>query len=113
MATMMTKEEMQQKIAELEARNAALEKEQSREEPVNNDPNRRVKIKLFKDNDRYSQPYTVSVNDYTAVIQRGVEVEVPYYVAKHMEEIADQDAATAMMIGKLATEWDDKSRLLK
>lgn len=113
MATMMTKEEMQQKIAELEARNAELEKEQSREEPVNNDPNRRVKIKLFKDNDRYSQPYTVSVNDYTAVIQRGVEVEVPYYVAKHMEEIADQDAATAMMIGKLTTEWDDKSRLLK
>lgn len=113
MATMMTKEEMQQKIAELEARNAELEKEQSREEPVNNDPNRRVKIKLFKDNDRYSQPYTVSVNDYTAVIQRGVEVEVPYYVAKHMEEIADQDAATAMMIGKMTAEWDDKSRLLK
>ena len=113
MATMMTKEEMQQKIAELEARNAELEKEQSREEPVNNDPNRRVKIKLFKDNDRYSQPYTVSVNDYTAVIQRGVEVEVPYYVAKHREEIADQDAATAMMIGKMTAEWDDKSRLLK
>lgn len=79
-------------------------------ESVNNDEHRRVKIKLFKDNDRYSQPYHVSVNDYNAVIQRGVTVEVPYFVAKHMEEIAAQDEATATMIGKLTTEWDSKSR---
>lgn len=110
MASKMTNEEMQKKIEELEARNAELTAEHEKQEVVNNDPNRRVKIKLFKDNDKYSQPYTVSVNDYNAVIQRGVEVEVPYYVAKHIEEIAAQDAATATMIGRLTTEWNDKSR---
>ncbi len=112
MAIMMTKEEMQKKIEELEATNAALTAEREKQEVINNDPNRRVKIKLFKDNDRYSQPYSVSVNDYNAVIQRGIEVEVPYYVAKHLEEIAAQDAATAMMIGKLTADWSDKARAL-
>ena len=35
---------------------------------------KRVTIKLFKDNGRYSQPLFVGLNDYTALIQRGVPV---------------------------------------
>ena len=37
---------------------------------------KRVTIKLFKDNGRYSQPLFVGLNDYTALIQRGVPVSV-------------------------------------
>ena len=75
-----------------------------------NDPKRRVKIKLFKDNGRYREPLSVSVNDYEAVIQRGVEVEVPYFVVKHLEEVAAQDEATAAMIGQLSTEWENRAK---
>lgn len=113
MANMMTKEEMAAKIAELEAKNAELEAEKSAADVVNNDPNRRVKIELFKDNDKYSQPLAVSVNNYSAVIQRGVVVEIPYFVYKHLREIQRQDAETAKMIGRLTTEWDDKVKAMK
>ena len=46
------------------------------------DITRLVKIKLFKDKDKYSEDVTVVVNGTTFRIQRGVEVEVPYYVAE-------------------------------
>lgn len=100
----LTKEEL---IARLQA---AEEAAKPKSVVVNNDPNRRVKISLFKDNGRYSQPLPVSVNDYSALIQRGVEVEVPYYVAKHLDEVAKQDAATANMIGRMTAEWDSKAK---
>lgn len=77
---------------------------------VNNDPHRRVKIRLFKDNGRYSQPLPVSVNDYNALIQRGVDVYVPYFVKKHIEEVIDQDDATANMIGRMTAEWESKAK---
>lgn len=109
-----TNEQLMQELEELKKRNAELEEAaKPKPEVVNNDPNRREKIRLFKDSGKYSQPYHVSVNDYDAIIQRGVEVEVPYYVAKHLEEIAEQDAATANMIGKLTAEWEDKSRHMR
>ena len=116
MATVMTKEELMAKVAELEEKNAKLEaaaEAANKPEPVNNDPNRRVTIELFKDNDKYSQPLAVSVNNYSALIQRGVPVEIPYFVYKHLMEIKAQDTATAMMIGKLTTEWNEKSRMMK
>ena len=109
-----TKEQLMEEIEELKKKNEELEEAaKPKTETINNDPNRRVKIRLFKDNDKYSQPYHVSVNDYNAIIQRGVTVEVPYYVAKHMEEIAEQDAATANMIGKLTAEWEEKAKGLR
>ena len=40
------------------------------------DITRLVKIKLFKDKDKYSEDVTVVVNGTTFRIQRGVEVEV-------------------------------------
>lgn len=65
------------------------------------DPKRLVKVKLFKDKDRYSEDVTVVVNGTTFRIQRGVEVEVPFYVADaiHNSELADE--ATETMISEL------------
>lgn len=100
----LTKEEL---IARLQA---AEEANKPKPVVVNNDPNRRVKIRLFKDNGRYSQPLPVSVNDYSALIQRGVDVDVPYFVKKHIDEVTKQDAATANMIGKMTSEWDSKAK---
>ena len=52
-----------------------------------------VRIKLFKDNGRYNAPVFVGLNEYTALIPRGVEVSVPYAVARMLEESQAQDAA--------------------
>ena len=51
----------------------------------------RVTIELFKDDDKYSAPLFVGLNDYAALIQRGVPVSVPYAVAKMLEESRAQD----------------------
>ena len=67
-----------------------------------------VSIKLFKDNHRYKDPMFVAVNDYSALIQRGVVVHVPYYVAKHIEEMQAQDENTASLIQTLTDEYNAK-----
>ena len=72
------------------------------------DPMRRVPIRLFKDNNKYKEPLYVSVNGYNAQIQRGVVVEVPFYVAKHIEEMQQQDENTAAMIEILTQEYEQK-----
>lgn len=117
-----TKEQLLEELAALQEEKEALSADLAtaqaeltaaqtpKAEPVNNDPNRRVRIELFKDGDKYKEPLTVSVNDYTAVIKRGVPVEVPYYVAKHLEEVAAQDKATAAMIGRMTAEWSGKAK---
>jgi len=68
-----------------------------------------VRIKLFKDNGRYSAPVFVGLNDYTALIPRGVEVSVPYPVARMLEESQAQDAATALMITRMAGEYEERA----
>lgn len=77
-------------------------------EVVNNDPKRRVKILIELDK-HDKEPVYVSVNDYTATIQRGVEVEVPYFVAKHIQEMRHQNMLTIRMISNLAGEWENKA----
>ena len=44
-----------------------------------------VRIRLFKDNSRYKGDLFVSVNGVNYKIRRGVEVEVPAYVAEVLE----------------------------
>jgi len=112
----MTKDQLLVKLAEMEMKNAELEKKAAELEAaskpavevVNNDPNRRVRIFIDLDK-RDSEPLHVSVNDYNAVIKRGVEVEVPYFVAKHLEEMKAQNNATIRMIRGLSAEWAGKS----
>ena len=48
-----------------------------------------VKLRLFKDNGKYKEPVFVAVNGKTYMIERGVEVEVPDYVA---EVLANSEA---------------------
>lgn len=99
----LTKDELIAKLMEAEA--AA----KPADEVVNNDPHHRVKI--YIEIDKYNnEPLHVSVNDYNAMIRRGEWVEVPYYVAKHIEEMKAQDKATIRMIKGLSTEWADKAR---
>lgn len=66
-----------------------------------NDPKRLVKVKLFKDKDKYSDDVTVVVNGTTFRIQRGVEVEVPFYVADVIRNSEKADEATETMISEL------------
>lgn len=57
-----------------------------------------VRIKLFKDNGRYSGDLFVSVNGINYKIRRGVEVEVPPEVAEVLEHSRQQDEHTAARI---------------
>jgi len=52
----------------------------------------------------------VGLNDYTALIPRGVEVSVPYAVAKMLEESQEQDAATALLITRMAGEYEVRAQ---
>ena len=62
---------------------------------------RKVKIKLFKDKDKYSEDVTVVVNGNTFRIPRGVEVEVPYYVAEVLRNSEKADEETEIKISEL------------
>ncbi len=57
-----------------------------------------VRIKLFKDNDRYKSDVFVSVNGRNYQIKRGVEMEVPAEVAEVLEHSQTQDEITARRI---------------
>lgn len=70
----------------------------------------RVPIRLMKDNYQYKDPLYVSVNDYTAYIPRGVEVEIPRYVAKAIEESTAQDESTAVLIANYEEEYAKRQR---
>lgn len=60
--------------------------------------NERVTVKLFRDNERYKDDVFVGINGVGYRIQRGVEVQVPRFVAKVLEQSQQQDTATAQFI---------------
>ena len=64
-----------------------------------------VKVKLFKDNHDYREDVFVAVNGERYLIQRGVEVEVPDYIAEVLEHSAQQDARTAELIEKIEADY--------
>lgn len=74
--------------------------------------NEKVTIKLFKDNGKYKDDLTVTVNGITYQIQRGKTVEVPRYIADVIAQSERQDTQTANMIEKLAAEFDRKTEKL-
>ncbi|MBP3703637.1 MAG: hypothetical protein J6I65_07595 [Lachnospiraceae bacterium] len=61
-----------------------------------------VKIKLFKDNKTYKDDVTVGVNGVFYKVQRGVEVEVPDFVAEVIRNSERQDAQTLQLIAEEA-----------
>lgn len=101
-----------EKKAKDEAKAAAKEAKLAAAAAKTADPERRVKIKLFKDNGKYKDPLFVSVGNYRAAIPRGIEVDVPYYIAKHIEEMLAQDQQTSELISAYVEEYErNKSRL--
>ena len=78
-----------------------------------NDPQRRVKIKLFKDNGKYKDPLFVSLGNYRAAIPRGVEVDVPFYIAEHIRETLEQDQHTAELISVMVAEYENNKQALE
>lgn len=75
--------------------------------------NEKVTIKLFRDNGKYKDDLTVTVNGVTYQIQRGVTVEVPRFVADIIAQSERQDTHTANMIEKLVTDFVEKTKALQ
>ena len=65
-----------------------------------------VKIKLFKDNNKYSNDVFVGVNGENYLIQRGKTVEVPDYIAEVLEHSMEQDEKTAELISSLSSKGE-------
>lgn len=64
----------------------------------------KVKVHLFRDNDKYKDDVFVCVNGANVLIQRGKTVEVSPAIAEALENSMQQDALTAELIGKEASE---------
>lgn len=52
---------------------------------------KKVKIRLYKDNDKYRDDVQVIINGKVYLIQRGKEVEVPIAVAEVLENAQKQE----------------------
>ena len=68
-----------------------------------------VRIQLFKDNKTYKDPLFVGVNGETFMVERGVPVDVPDYVAHVIKNSEAQDHAAFMQMEELAKngDWGD------
>lgn len=69
--------------------------------------NEKVVINLFLDNDKYRDDLIVNVNGKAWQIKRGVNVEVPRYVAEVIENSLKQDRATALHITELENNYQN------
>lgn len=67
-----------------------------------------VTIRLFKDDDRYSDDVFVAVNGRRFQIRRGEEVQVPRYVKEVLDHSQKQDLHTARMMEKLVQDYATK-----
>ncbi len=69
--------------------------------------NEMVEIELMQDSKDYKDDVFVAINGKTFLIQRGVKVQVPRYVADFLEDSRKQDIKTA----KLIADTQEQSRL--
>lgn len=67
--------------------------------------NELVKVKLFKDNDKYKDDVFVSVNGENCVIQRGIEVMIKRKFAEVLDLSDFQDYETSKLIEQKTTEF--------
>lgn len=67
----------------------------------------RIRIPRSRGN---SAPVYVAVNDYNAMIPRGVEVSVPEYVYLHLTECLDADEAAALKLDQMQEEFAARTR---
>ena len=59
------------------------------------DAARKVKLRLFRDSNQYKDPLYAAVNGESYMIPRGVDVEVPYYIAEVIKNSEKEDQKTA------------------
>ena len=78
--------------------------ELSDEERINAYLNQPVEIRLFKDNKTYYDDVFVCINGKSFVIQRGITVKVPRYVADVIQQSQEQDASTDRLTEQLVRE---------
>lgn len=104
----MTNKELEAKIKELEEQNEKLKGEAAAAQTGANlplilpDPSMTpmipyvekefVNVRLFRDEYRYKEPLYVAINGKNWVIQRGVEVTLPKYVADFIEQQMAEEA---------------------
>lgn len=69
-----------------------------------------VEIQLFKDNRRYKDDLKVFVNGRNWVIQRGVPVKVPRYVANVIHRGQKQDMASDAMVMNLVERYEARTK---
>ncbi len=71
-----------------------------------------VRVKLFKDNQNYSGDVFVAVNGESYLIQRGVAVEVPDYIAEVLESSQREDENATLRMEKAEKTFMEKARHL-
>ena len=71
-----------------------------------------TKVKLFKDYGEYKDDVFVAVNGESYLIQRGVEVEVPDYIAEVLEHSAQQDEKTQQLMAQTQALHQQKAAAL-
>ena len=71
-----------------------------------------VRIKLFRDNQNYSGDVFVAVNGESYLIQRGVTVEVPDYIAEVLETSQREDENALMRMEKAEKTFIEKAKTL-
>nr|DAE15522.1 MAG TPA: hypothetical protein [Podoviridae sp. ctZ5d16] len=72
-----------------------------------------VKIKLFKDNDKYKDDVFVAVNGKSYLIKRGAEVEVPESVKEVLDNSAAQEERAAEYMETQQKEYEQKTKKLE
>ena len=69
-----------------------------------------VTVQLFRDNDKYQGDVFVAVNGQTCLIKRGVPVQIKQKFARVLEESMAQDNATADLISRETSKFQEESR---
>jgi len=69
-----------------------------------------VPVKLFRDNDRYSEDVFVAVNGEGCLIKRGEDVMIKRKFARVLEQSDRQDMYAAGLMDKGAGEYERMSR---
>jgi hypothetical protein len=94
-------------MAEDTVKKAATAKKKVAETSAAQDPFEMVEVFIPRDK-QHMQPVHVVVNTYEADIPRETWYSVPYYVAKHIEEMRAQDSNTLLLTQALVRRFNDK-----
>lgn len=114
----LTMEELQKVISDAIEKHDLEKQEKSTEPNVLTEEEKRereyyeekVVVNLFLDNDKYKDDVIVAVNGKAWRIKRGMDVEVPRYVAEVLKHSEEQDRKTALRIREMEQEFEESLR---